>query len=104
MKKVSRAEQDLQDFETVFWAVAHASRRQILVVLNSRGGSLPAGDIAKRFACSWPTVTRHLKVLEQASLVSVRKQGRENIYELNTARLNKIREWMDYFKKDYRDV
>lgn len=100
MKKLSKAEKDLQDFEEVFWAVSHASRRHVLIVLNSRGGRMLAGDIAKRFSCSWPTTTRHLKVLEKAGLVHVKKEGRENYYELNHERLEKIREWLSWFNKE----
>ena len=103
MKKLSKAEKDLQDFEEVFWALAHASRRHILVVLNSRGGRMLAGEIAKRFSCSWPTTTRHLKVLEQAGMVNVRKEGRENYYELNLERLGKIQEWLAWFQTEKKN-
>jgi DNA-binding transcriptional ArsR family regulator len=99
MRRLSKAERDLKDFEEVFWAVSHASRRHILVVVNSRGGRMLAGEIAKRFSCSWPTTTRHLKVLEKAGLLQVKKEGRENYYELNRLRLEKIDDWLGWFKK-----
>lgn len=44
-------------------------------------------DIAARFDCSWPTTTRHLRVLEDARLVNVVRRGRERIYVLDTDRL-----------------
>jgi DNA-binding transcriptional ArsR family regulator len=97
MKKQSKAEQELMDFEEVFWALSHASRRHVLVVLNSRGGKMPAGDIANRFSCSWPTTTRHLKVLEQAGLVRVTREGREQIYEINKTRLEVANKWLSWF-------
>lgn len=97
MKKTNKAEKDLQDYEDIFWALAHNSRRHILVVLNARGGKVSAGDIAKRFSCSWPTTTRHLKVLLDAGLVSTAKEGRENFYLLNKERLFIIKEWMKWF-------
>lgn len=43
---------------------------------------MTAGEIADRFACSWPTTSRHLKVLEQAGLVRVEPRGRERVYVL----------------------
>ncbi len=98
MKKLSKAEKDLEEYEEVFWALAHASRRHILVVLNSRGGKMPAGDIAKRFSCSWPTTTRHLKVLEKALLVQVTREGREQIYQLNHERLQVAKKWLGWFE------
>ncbi len=98
MKKLSRAETELAEFEEVFWALSHASRRHVLVVLNSRGGKMPAGDIADRFSCSWPTTTRHLKVLEKAGLVQVTREGREQIYEINRTRLEVAKKWLSWFE------
>ncbi|HYE08286.1 MAG TPA: metalloregulator ArsR/SmtB family transcription factor [Planctomycetota bacterium] len=84
--------------ESVFAALAHAQRRQILLVLRFRGGRMTAGDIAERFACSWPTTTRHLQVLIDAGLVQVEKRGRERWYELNTRQLTAtVMEWMRWF-------
>lgn len=99
MKMLSKAETDLQDFDEIFWAVSHASRRHVLIVLNARGGRMLAGEIAKRFSCSWPTTTRHLKVLEKAKLVHAKKDGRENYYEINYDRLGKIQEWLSWFNQ-----
>lgn len=100
MKKTNRAEQELSDFEEIFWALSHATRRHVLVVLNSRGGKMLAGDIASRFSCSWPTTTRHLKVLEKAGLVQVTREGREQIYEINKTRLGIAKKWLTWFEGD----
>ncbi len=78
---------DLDAIESVFGALAHPSRRHVLLVLRARGGSLTAGEIAARFRCSWPTTTRHLRVLTEAGLVSVEARGRERIYRLREDRL-----------------
>ncbi|HET6339406.1 MAG TPA: metalloregulator ArsR/SmtB family transcription factor [Polyangiales bacterium] len=86
-RAVSAAERKLVDIETAFGALAHESRRHILLVLHYRGGEMTAGEIANRFACSWPTTTRHLRVLESAGLVRVKKQGRERVYQLDRDRL-----------------
>jgi DNA-binding transcriptional ArsR family regulator len=86
----SKAERQLADVEQVFNALAHASRRHILLVLQFRGGQMTAGEIADRFACSWPTTTRHLRILEAAGLVRVEKRGRERIYRLARDRLSAI--------------
>lgn len=51
---------------------------------------MTAGDIAGRFACSWPTTTRHLGVLVQAGLVSVEQEGRNRVYRLARARLDSV--------------
>ena len=60
---------------------------------------MTAGAIADRFACSWPTTTRHLKVLRSAGLVTVEKRGRERIYRLATQRLHAVAgEWLAWFE------
>ncbi len=81
---------ELKDWETVFKALAHSTRRHVLVVLKARGGRMAAGEIAKRFSCSWPTTSRHLKQLEEANLVSVERNGREWIYKLESERLQSV--------------
>lgn len=83
----------------MFAALAHASRRQILLVLHARGDRVRAGDIADRFACSWPTTTRHLNVLVEAGLVSVEQEGRERFYRLETDRLRRVAGgWLAHFE------
>jgi ArsR family transcriptional regulator, arsenate/arsenite/antimonite-responsive transcriptional repressor len=95
----SRGLQELQDFERVFKALAHESRRHILIVLNARGGSMTAGEIAGRFQCTWPTTTRHLRVLENAGLVRVDKRGREWVYILESERMHKVvGGWLNWIK------
>jgi DNA-binding transcriptional ArsR family regulator len=57
-----------------------------------------SGDIARRFACSWPTTSRHLRVLEQAGLVRAEKQGRERFYRLDTQQLAGVAGgWIGHF-------
>jgi DNA-binding transcriptional ArsR family regulator len=51
---------------------------------------MTAGEIARRFACSWPTTTRHLKVLIDAGLVLVDRRGRERNYTLDRERLTRV--------------
>jgi DNA-binding transcriptional ArsR family regulator len=89
---------DLDDLESVFAALAHETRRTILYVLEVRGGEMSSGAIAGRFDCSWPTTTRHLRVLEQAGLVHVELRGRERVYRLDAHRLRVVAgAWIDRF-------
>ena len=60
---------------------------------------MTAGEIANRFACSWPTTTRHLKILEQAGLVRVEKRGRERVYRVDRPLLLRVAAgWLDVFR------
>jgi DNA-binding transcriptional ArsR family regulator len=95
----SRGEKELDDLERVFKALAHTSRRQVLIVLNARGGSMTAGEIANRFSCTWPTTSRHLRILENAGLVRVDKRGREWVYLLESERLRQVvGDWLNWFE------
>jgi DNA-binding transcriptional ArsR family regulator len=59
---------------------------------------MTAGEIAGRFSCTWPTTTRHLKVLLAARLVRVRRRGRERLYALDARRLLAVAgEWLAWF-------
>jgi len=80
----------LEETEAVFAALAHAARRHIVQLLSHAGPELPSGYLAKRFAHSWPTTTRHLRVLEDAGLVSVRREGRSSIYRLERDRIARV--------------
>ena len=90
-------EERLDELDAVFSALAHRARRQILMTLRFRGGSMSAGDIAKRFAHAWPTTTRHLRVLEDAKLVTYEQQGTARIYQISTQKLAVIDEWLSWF-------
>jgi DNA-binding transcriptional ArsR family regulator len=90
---------ELDALDAVFSALAHESRRTILSVLHARGGSMTSGEIASRFECSWPTTTRHLRLLENAGLVHVEVSGRERIYRLDANRLLDVSGgWIDRFR------
>jgi ArsR family transcriptional regulator, arsenate/arsenite/antimonite-responsive transcriptional repressor len=69
-------------------ALADPSRREILRLL--REDDLPAGVLASQFEISWPSVSRHLRVLEQAGLVESRRNGGNIIYALRTSVLQDI--------------
>lgn len=74
----------------MFACLAHASRRQVLLSLQLHGGTMTAGEIASRFDCTWPTTSRHLKQLEEAGLVAVESRGRERVYQVNRALLQRV--------------
>jgi DNA-binding transcriptional ArsR family regulator len=94
MRDAARA---LETLESVFTALAHPARRQILLTIHYWGGAMTAGDIARRFEHSWPTTTRHLQVLEDAGLIAHERLGRERRYALVPARFDVIREWVGHF-------
>jgi ArsR family transcriptional regulator len=69
-------------------ALADPTRREILRLL--REGDLPAGELASQFEMSWPSVSRHLRVLLEAGLVSATRRGGNIVYSLRTSVLQDI--------------
>ena len=70
---------------SVFRALADPTRRQILQDL--RPGERTAGEIARRFPISGPSISRHLGVLKSAGLVRERRDGNKIYYALVEDRL-----------------
>ena len=87
----------LEALQAVMDALAHAARRQIMLVIRFRGGAMTAGDIAARFSHSWPTTTHHLRVLETAGLITQEKSGRTRMYRLAIDRLAIAQDWLKWF-------
>lgn len=62
---------------------------------------MTAGEIVERFDCSWPTMTRHLQILEEAGLIRVEKVGRERHYILNRQKLQRVvGGWLNWFDEE----
>ncbi|WP_242107958.1 metalloregulator ArsR/SmtB family transcription factor [Luteimonas aquatica] len=71
--------------ERVFEALASTARRKILAYLNE--GELTAGEIGARFDFSKPALSGHLRILEEAGLVSREKRGQFVYFRLVPERL-----------------
>jgi DNA-binding transcriptional ArsR family regulator len=98
LSETARGLRELERLDAVFAALAHQSRRTILLVLHLRGGEMTSGAIAARFDHSWPTITRHLGVLEAAGLVRAELRGRERVYRLDVRPLREVAgSWLDRF-------
>jgi DNA-binding transcriptional ArsR family regulator len=95
----SDASPNADAYDAVFGALAHAARRRVLVTIFFNGGSMTAGEIAAVFEHAWQTTTRHLRVLEQAGLLTQERQGRLRIYRLERKRFRLVREWLSHFDR-----
>ena len=81
--------------DDVFAVIAEATRRDILVSL--RKGDKAVGELVEELAASQPTISKHLKVLREADLVSMRAQGQKRYYTLNPKPLAGIANWLQTF-------
>src|SRR5262245_23304333 len=82
--------------EAAFQALADPTRRAVLDLL--RRGSRPAGEIAEAFPVSRPAISKHLRLLRRARLVSERRQGRHRYYQLNPEPLKAVDAWLDEYR------
>ena len=82
--------------DAVFFALSDATRRGLLERL--RGTEETAGELARGFRVTRPAVSRHLRVLRQASLVEERRRGRERVYTLTPARLADATQYLDAYR------
>jgi DNA-binding transcriptional ArsR family regulator len=86
---------------TPFEAVAEPSRRAILDIL--RAGERPAGDLVSALALSQPGVSKHLKLLREAGLVSVRADGQRRLYRLQPQGLRDLEAWLAPYRHFWAD-
>ncbi|WP_448641488.1 ArsR/SmtB family transcription factor [Geodermatophilus sp. URMC 63] len=77
-------------------ALADPIRRELLALLAR--GELAAGELAGRFPVSRPAVSRHLRVLREAGLVSSRVEGRRRLYALDPRPLRELDEWLESYR------
>lgn len=79
----------------VFRAIADPTRREILDLL--RGGRQTVGTIAANFRTSRPAISKHLRLLRSAGLVTSHKQGAASLCGLNAGPLRAVDSWLrDY--------
>ncbi|MDQ0922096.1 DNA-binding transcriptional ArsR family regulator [Pseudarthrobacter sp. W1I19] len=81
--------------DDVFAVIAESTRRDILTSLRS--GDKAVGELVEELAASQPTISKHLKVLREAQLVSMRAQGQKRYYALNREPLEGIASWLETF-------
>ncbi len=81
---------------SAYGALAEPHRRQILDLL--REGERPAGDLVERLALSQPGVSKHLKVLREAGLVTVRADGKRRVYALRAEPLADVDAWLARYR------
>lgn len=83
------------DADAAFRALADRTRREIVEALAEK--PMPVHDLSNRFPISRPAVSRHLKLLMDADLVSVSRVGKENLYRLNDHAVDEVVAWLERF-------
>lgn len=84
------------DLDLLFGALADPTRRAILARLAS--GPAPVKVLAEPFALSGPAITKHLKVLEQAGLISRSRDGQLRPCRLEPRALAPAADWIESYR------
>jgi DNA-binding transcriptional ArsR family regulator len=85
------------DLDTTFAALADPTRRAILARLAL--GDASVNDLARPFAMSQPAISRHLKVLEEAGLISSGQDAQRRPRKLEATPLAEVSEWLENYRR-----
>lgn len=85
----------------VFQAIADPTRRAILLLVSAQ--SMTAGAIAENFDSARPTVSKHLQILTECSLLQPEQKGREVYYHFNPQKMKEVAEFIEPFQKFWDD-
>jgi DNA-binding transcriptional ArsR family regulator len=86
-----------QHLDAIFAALADPTRRAIVARLAS--GEAPVNELAKPFAMSQPAISKHLKVLERAGLISRGRDRQRRPRRLEAKRLAEATGWLERYRK-----
>src|SRR5215467_1138902 len=90
-----------QQLDATFAALADPTRRAILARLAT--GEATVSELAKPFAISQPAVSKHLKVLENAGLISRGRDAQWRPARLETKALDDVSAWIERYRKMWED-
>ena len=89
------------DLDRAFSALSDPTRRAILARLS--GGETTVSELAEPFSISLPAISRHLRVLERADLISQRRDGKFRKCSLNTRGLRGVSDWLTFYQRFWSD-
>ncbi len=90
-----------EQLSAVFSALADPTRRAILERLAS--GEATVGELGAPFAMSQPAISKHLRVLEDAGLVSRRRRGTANLSRLEPSGLRDADDWLERYRAAWEE-
>ena len=82
-----------------FELLADSTRRRLLETL--REGEYSVGALVDRLRMSQPSISKHLRVLREAGLATVRKDAQRRLYRLNPEGLREVDQWLEPFRASW---
>jgi DNA-binding transcriptional ArsR family regulator len=98
---MSRATLSEDQLDRAFGALADPTRRAILARLTR--GDAGVLDVAEPFPMSQPAVTKHLRVLEEAGLISRHRLSRQRMCHLEPQRLRQLSDWVGSYREFWEE-
>ncbi len=86
----------MEKLDTLFKALADPTRRAILARLVE--GEATVDQLSEPFEMSQPSISRHLKVLENAGLISTRINGTSRPRQIEVQPFNAVRDWLEQYR------
>ncbi|MHA2853929.1 ArsR/SmtB family transcription factor [Paenibacillus lautus] len=83
--------------DNLFEVLAEPNRRTILDYLRVK--ECTVGEIVELMQLSQPGVSKHLRILRDAGLVSLRKEAQKHVYSLNAKPLEEIHDWLEPYRQ-----
>ena len=80
-----------------FEVLAEPNRRRILDLLRVK--ERPVGELVRELAVSQPAVSKHLRVLREAGLVTVRPEAQRRVYRVAPEPLKEMDEWLAPYRR-----
>ncbi len=80
-----------------FRALADPTRRHILMLLSAK--DMTIGEVSDQFDMTRGAIKKHLIILEEGNLISVRPSGRERINRLEPLGIKSAADWLNYFNQ-----
>ena len=80
----------------VFQAIADPTRRDIIGLIAHQ--SLNLNAVAENFDISRPAISKHIKILTQCGLLTIKQKGRDRYCEANFKKLNEVSDWVEQYR------
>ena len=81
----------------VFQAIADPTRRAIIQLIAKEPLNLNA--VAEKFDVSRPAISKHIRILTECGLVTIRRQGRERYCNAKLQQLNEVHKWVEQYRQ-----
>ena len=81
----------------VFQAIADPTRREIISMIAHQ--SLHLNLVAEKFNVSRPAISKHIKILTECGLITIKQHGRHRYCEAKLDKLNQVSDWVEQYRK-----